>query len=467
MVTESKGLPQEFDAALEVIAERIIRIMRQRCPSGQLPMRLQSSIEVSDDGRQVTPRYTPRPYSLWLFDSGRIADLLKDVDFASALHTIWNVGWLPVREIGDQEGKPLVPTFENSRYHNAELLITLVCELVDKEGNLNFQPSDVVQFLRNQQERWASPTILEEGIIPLLRFRTDQTPVELGGGATLGALPASEKSQFWEPTIGSIWHLSADQLRSAHGKLVKRGHRPRFGPILLLSEMLSIGSCAITALRLLKPGPIGARFVRVQDIGPVLSQSSVACPMSEFFLSELSSGECLLERSDAPRFLHLYDSLRQLQTATGFESLALSLRRFNLSYSRDQRDDKIIDMVIALEATLLFRENQELRNKLAMRGAAVLRRSRASTTAFRDFRRLYDIRSKIVHGGRTLEDLWTKNELESRGLSYHSVDDYIREVEQLVREVLVEYVQLAALGKSISEINEGLDGDLLVGLSKL
>jgi len=85
--------------------------------------------------------------------------------------------------------------------------------------------------------------------------------------------------------------------------------------------------------------------------------------------------------------------------------LAMSLRRFNIAFERQQLDDRIVDLMIAAESLFLHDagspgERGELRFRLAVRAAKFIESPRyAPRQVFDLMRKAYDVRSKVVHGG--------------------------------------------------------------------
>ena len=83
-------------------------------------------------------------------------------------------------------------------------------------------------------------------------------------------------------------------------------------------------------------------------------------------------------------------------------TLAIAARRINDCHLRDRQDDAILDAVIAFETLLSDDDHHELTHKLALRVAALLRLEadppRPPFEAFREIKRIYQYRSKLVHG---------------------------------------------------------------------
>src|SRR5205085_3330245 len=98
--------------------------------------------------------------------------------------------------------------------------------------------------------------------------------------------------------------------------------------------------------------------------------------LTEFLLPAHTYGRYDLTDQLLVPVVTLYQKLRTLRAGKTPNPLMYSLRRFNLSYSREHADDILVDLAIALEGSLLAGEQTEIRYKLAHRGAALLRSQR-------------------------------------------------------------------------------------------
>jgi len=145
------------------------------------------------------------------------------------------------------------------------------------------------------------------------------------------------------------------------------------------------------------------------------------------------------------------------------------------SCSRSRPEDYIIDVTIALESSLLGRES-ELAYKFSLRGAALLVGT-ATLTPTRVkalLAALYASRNKIVHEGRSLNELASlPGVMEAAG--NRDVSELPKQWEELARLILHEF-QVRLLtgmenrtpsGKVMNNIREDLDGVLLEGLEAL
>lgn len=169
----------------------------------------------------------------------------------------------------------------------------------------------------------------------------------------------------------------------------------------------------------------------------------------------------------------LSNALHPLRSAQApgllYGDMTLPLRRFNQSYHRTLPEDQIIDLTVALESSLLFREKgEELSYRLSLRGAALLAPAGAwepeKSQAL--LKVMYDIRSKIVHDGRLLSDLEKdiKKKLQPVGISPR---EFPQQCEDIVRDVLKAYaLRKEATGQSIEQINEALDKFIVQSLKR-
>jgi hypothetical protein len=107
-----------------------------------------------------------------------------------------------------------------------------------------------------------------------------------------------------------------------------------------------------------------------------------------------------LAATDAAGVRAIYDDVVSFRRATDVPSnVRLAVRRFESVYSRGirQREDRIIDELIALEA--LAGSGTELRFRLAFRISSLLGSDDAERLElFEAVKGYYDVRSKIVHG---------------------------------------------------------------------
>ncbi|MDY6866051.1 MAG: HEPN domain-containing protein, partial [Halobacteriota archaeon] len=135
--------------------------------------------------------------------------------------------------------------------------------------------------------------------------------------------------------------------------------------------------------------------------------------------------------------------------------LDVGIRKFNDIYDRRFLEDKIIDMSILLESTLLYGDDKELGYRLSLRGAHLLKSNRDTEGTFKLLKKFYDLRSKIVHNGERLNPPVSIGEMPFRP------DEFVAEMEAVCREVLRTFIEKVAGGFSISQVNADLDTESL------
>ncbi len=107
-----------------------------------------------------------------------------------------------------------------------------------------------------------------------------------------------------------------------------------------------------------------------------------------------------LTAEDASELSKLWPIYRDYQASNNWKFLSLALRRFSQAGNRLQSEDKLIDLMICCEALFLDKSEQgELSYRLAQRAAIFLEKTPdRRMKAFKFFKRVYSMRSDIVHG---------------------------------------------------------------------
>ena len=139
---------------------------------------------------------------------------------------------------------------------------------------------------------------------------------------------------------------------------------------------------------------------------------------------------------------------RQDNTISSFE---IALTRFDRSHQHSAWHQQIIDLTTALEASLIGDgdENAGLSLRLRQRTAALLAcESDHATDIFKDVGILYELRSKMVHGGTLTEKNAVKRLYRMSGVStptgLHSVSDLaVYRLRDLVRRAILARLALA------------------------
>lgn len=230
---------------------------------------------------------------------------------------------------------------------------------------------------------------------------------------------------------------------SPHLRWFTQGYQNTPNPIVDIGLMfvpdvavLDMGSVAASADLIAGKAVYDAAFAAVQDVAraftladraaPVIGRSWIdfvdpALTAAEFGMVSMSprfdgSPSQMPAKVDddaltwANRYLQLDGSLRR--------SVEVALDRLNLARRRHSPGNQAIDLGICLEALLGDENTQELSYRLRLRAALLLGKTLTERQHIRRaVRDLYDLRSKVVHGGaRRAEDAPSDVRCASRGL---------------------------------------------------
>jgi len=122
------------------------------------------------------------------------------------------------------------------------------------------------------------------------------------------------------------------------------------------------------------------------------------------------------------------------------------------SYEKDSAHEKILDLIISLEA-LLQDTPAELSYRLSIRTAVLLEEENSKRNKiFKIIRHGYDARNKIAHGNEVISVRIDDQEIPLQVLAY--------EVEECVRKAIKKIIIRISQGKNRKQIIEELESFL-------
>lgn len=203
-------------------------------------------------------------------------------------------------------------------------------------------------------------------------------------------------------------------------------------------------------IRLFQPGEVSVRRHDVWRIEEDYLRTTLIWDAYDFKpLKPLSDG--LHERSEYPlgddklddliKFVDKYWDL--LEKTPTF--LHAAMVRFNSSYEKRDPADRLIDLIIVLEAIFADSDRDSITYKVAMRCACWLHKpGKERKKTFASVKRLYSARSKVIHGTNPSSTL------------------ALDELECIVRESLKRCLDYQAQGSQVPHGKE-LDGLIMTG----
>lgn len=159
------------------------------------------------------------------------------------------------------------------------------------------------------------------------------------------------------------------------------------------------------ALNLTITGQAGFRLLK--NCLSSLFFGSYIVSSGNYLYSGGTSGDVNLDEHGVEMFIQNYGLVKRVFEDSRFETMRLPFRRLRSAPSRGEEEDKLIDYVIGLERLLASdSETLEVTFRFRLRGAAILPTSFGNERCRIGFMtKLYKLRSEIVHGHATVEDI--------------------------------------------------------------
>jgi hypothetical protein len=301
-------------------------------------------------------------------------------------------------------------------------------------------------------------------IVPLVNFESQVSLVDFGEGVYLSLLSDNEANHILgHPFLSaefSYWNR-----RTTRFKLELRyecQRHPQLGfvaepPPASIQRLRNV----FVALRLHKKGDVGA---------PIFIDFDTATdPPREWGTGGFSSVQRMglaysLNDSDVPEILQLIAQLDKAG-AKNDRNLEIALLRFSDTYGRNRGEDAIVDGFIALETCLTPDSTMEVGYRLSLRGAALLAGTMPAAEARALLNLGYDARSRLVHRGWSLRDLFNDKSFEKSVRRFKETtgatllpENFADAVIETVRLALRRIVAvLASEPEGIKAMNDRLD----------
>jgi len=448
-------LTERGRAAFLEFARTALPWLQARAPQGQVPLTARLITRFDDNTvawrdelvRERDARAIPLAAKGW-------AELRRQPGVVDALRALFEEGNLPEYVATDSAGKRLTGRpFEQVVGSVGAFPLDAVRNYLDTHNSFAF---DEPRLLASYEELRAARLKTEVEVLitmPLKGFDSEVPTVQLGNGIAIERLTGADKTSLWDSDVITEMFTKEEFAEARFGLRVgarlPKAHSQSRAPAANFRHV-------VTALRLLAPGLVTAPAMVSEEVPRkgIFGISGVRQLKAAAQVAFVAPQSYRLQAALVPDLLSIYGHLVKLgQGKTGIE---LPLRRFNQSYDRLAAEDRIIDLAIALESSLLFGIKDELKFRLAVRGATLLRVAQPPADVYQALADMYDIRSLIVHEGKSLTELQKKR-------AFQTVKhwQYASHIEQYVRLILREYVIRLASGENMKDIVEGLDDELI------
>lgn len=404
--------------------------------------------------------------------------------------------WDEWRQFSKERNFPDDLTPEQIRSLALHELVFPIFDVLERTNTFQPTQKQLLASYAHFQKTWTTTDALWVVIIPLLQFTCDfQQEEQVSPHLQLTPFTTEEKTSIWNQAQGTDlslryafsgpMHVDIHAFQRTAFKLSGTHIKPKNGIGVgdsdeIAEEVLDI----LTALRLIRAGDVGVHaFFEKNDL-PRTSNPTSSMYIRNDQILRGHGPKYTLMKDDLPILRYLLDALRRLRTQQQpkkgkqlsqrgteqyYGDLTLALGRFNQSYVRNRGEDRIIDLTIALESSLFSKQETELRYRFVLRGTALLAMAGAKDwephkgKAFLQV--MYDVRSSIVHNGQQLTDLEDKLKVLQRMGMGTSPYEFLRQCENIVREILRAYVFWRASGRSKETIIDDVERWIVDGIA--
>ena len=457
-MSRARETREKGEKAFTTFALVLLNRMADWIQSTGLPLRSVQELRFTDSGygpHGITiPDYwaTLRPHleTIWLMPEAE-----------ACIRELLSCGVLKVPSMSDGVGNPIPnPSFEQYKAILINQATTQIVLSLRQHSCFPLTVKQIQETYTRMKEARTSSTRRRRLVVPLFNFQSQMVPLKFGS-LELTKFSPEEKTATWNagPFDMTVTVYDFSQVKyKLSGSYVQT--EP---PSTTKNPTLTDAESVITALRLLKSGEVGALWTWDCPEDPTDSSVIGGVELTPFHARRFGSVYCLCPE-DIHGLMTVFERLKSLGSQGSLRSVEVGIRRFNQAYGRKILEDRVIDLTVALENLLLTGISDELQFRLAMRGAALLRKSWCPAKSFSLLQAIYKARSSVVHDGKTLDDPSLQKEILSKLEPKLDSSQFLDEAERIVRAVLREYLELLGCGAPLKKINDDLDRSVLDSL---
>jgi len=211
-----------------------------------------------------------------------------------------------------------------------------------------------------------------------------------------------------------------------------------------MQKAITMAYYTISALRLYKRGYVGiSSFIVPREMPEVVAP----LPPLAFLNTHSRLPVYILDKREIDDFRRFYDVYYELSQDLKDRRLGLALRRFNMSFSAPELEDKLINYIIALEALFLPGESEKAFRLRVYMITFIGEGSPERMKEIWDYIDVaYKLRSGIVHGNKTLPQKISLKELNIEV----SAGDFVLTIEDYTRASIKKYIEIKTKNREIS-----------------
>jgi hypothetical protein len=342
---------------------------------------------------------------------------------------------------GDSGLAPLVNSYVGATTHSILIEAHRITDrLVWRCGRNGFSLADFETLFQAWDAQLRKQNVELVSLIPLLGFKAP-APITLNDEVTIAPLSEDEICHLLQLGVrlsnqkqagdGSCW-LSTPPFAIRIVHTVRRTVESDPTPPVNANPWYDTelrAEAVLTALRVYKGGTLSPSGHAIRHTSWPFEGTSEDGQLREFpgTTTHLGLGYTLSE--DEARLLPAFVESFELATSNG--RVAPAARRFAYAFDRVRLEDRVLDIVIALEGLLLSRREDEKTQRLATRGSYVARGFGRRDVVTTFLRHAYDVRSAVAHG-----DEINPNRVRNLKDARCSMPEFAQCLEELARYVL-------------------------------
>ncbi len=390
-------------------------------------------------------------------------NLMPDIE--NAARVLLDEGILKPPKMSDNAGREIRnPTFEQMRWFLINQLLYVVEDYLEITNSFEFNEEIFKDSYVEYENSWTRQYKIIVVTIPLIGFDSEVDRIELYDDLSIERFTSDEKTNLWNLLSDSGFFQIYDYAKCKF-KICGNCQLKKDDPINL-EKIINSATKNITAMRLLHPGDVGSYALSQTDfppykIKPIImhAQSLNECLLPRSYFTAIRS-PYYLAKNEIESFVKIFNKLIDPEIQGQLQDLDVAIRWFNQSYSRERDEDKVIDLTVALDSSLLFNIKDELKYRMAIRGSALLAKNKDPKDTYSVLRALYDARSSIVHNGLTL------GQISKNGFIFGiPAGELLKKAQEIARLALTEYLNRITPKNNLKMINEEIDQMILKNLA--
>lgn len=317
---------------------------------------ISSRVEFTNEGWQVHTDHW-KDYHYLISSRREVVQDWPEAEKCTRSHLVGGV--LKIGEMSDSAGKPIIaPTFDQVYPYLFLEMIRPVVDTLKSDGGHDVTDEQLLE----EYCGWRSFHLRSSDAYMLI------APLQRGFTSEIDSIKVTEDIEFCALTLSLKSHLVSDPAPSLGPRpmdismlnycLIAKFDQSRDHPGMASGspDLRKDITHFMSALRLLKTGTIDyAALFTLSEDNP---RGGIGISSENW---ESWGSEYCLEEDDVTGLLTLFRNLRLGSRERWIQPLEIGLRKFEDSYGRRKAEDRLIDLTIALESTLLAGTDDELK----------------------------------------------------------------------------------------------------------